>query len=153
MNGKFSCRPTVRFITRWDVGLLEPLSFDDPVYGIRSAPTGFVSDLASIRSLREVCRYAALLSLLAWVFAWGWVAQALVGMAVIALALYGLLAGYGMRAAILHDRLYETAEISRQAADDVFYRALRADGVARWRAAIFYAGVRIGGSFSFKRGK
>lgn len=56
-----------------------------------------------------------------------------------------------MRAAILHDHLYEVGQFTRAQCDAVFYRALRGDGVARWRCLIFYLGVRIGGARSYTR--
>lgn len=60
--------------------------------------------------------------------------------------LFALVAGYGNYAATVHDWLYTTGQISRKEADAVLYRALRAEGVARWRAWIFWIGVRVGGS-------
>ncbi|WNW10137.1 DUF1353 domain-containing protein [Pseudomonas sp. DTU_2021_1001937_2_SI_NGA_ILE_001] len=147
--GKFCSRPALRFTTRWDVAVLEQLQFRDTRHGLLTVPAGTASDLASIRVLREVCRWAAAGTLIGWALAWGWVATALLVLAIAALALYGLLAGYGMRAAILHDWLYGAGRLSRAQCDAVFYRALRADGVARWRAWIFYIGVRIGGASSY----
>jgi hypothetical protein len=116
-----------------------------------TVPTDFHSDLASIRILREVCRYSALGALLGWSFGLGWLATALLSVAIIALALYGLLAGYGMRAAILHDWLYTLGGLSRGQCDAVFYRALTTgDGTARWRASIFWLGVRFGGFIRYR---
>jgi hypothetical protein len=105
--GKFDVRPAIRFISRWEVDVLEPLVFNDPLHGLQVVPDRFRSDLASIRVLREACRWAAIGALAGWVFAWGWSAVSLLVLAIGSLALYGLLAGYGMRAAILHDWLYE----------------------------------------------
>ncbi|MFK3973784.1 DUF1353 domain-containing protein [Pseudomonas sp. NPDC087358] len=148
--GKFDIKPAVRFVSRWNVQLLEPLTFHDPLYGLLTVPAGFTSDLASIRILREVCRWAALAALVGWIVAWGWLATALLVLAIVALALYGLLAGYGMRAAILHDWLYTVGLLPRGPSDAVFYRAnTTGDGTARWRAAIFWQGVRLGGSTSY----
>ena len=39
-----------------------------------------------------------------------------------------------------------TDKVGRKQADDVFYQPLRAEGVARWRAWLFWAGVRVGGA-------
>lgn len=66
--------------------------------------------------------------------------------AIVALSLYGLLAGYDMRAAILHDHLYATGQLTRAQCDAVLYQARRGDGVARWRACLFRVGVRAGGT-------
>jgi hypothetical protein len=150
--GKFDTHPAVRFTSRWNITTQEPVSFNDPVQGLLTVPAGFDSDLASIRTLREVCRWAAIGALLGWVFAWGWLAAALLVLAVVALALYGLLAGYGMRATILHDWLYTMGALCRADSDAVFYRALTTgDGTARWRASIFWLGVRLGGSASYTK--
>ncbi|MEX0297226.1 DUF1353 domain-containing protein [Pseudomonas putida] len=150
--GKFSTHPVVRFTSRWSVATQEPVTFNDPVHGLLTVSADFGSDLASIRILREVCRCAAIGALAGWVLAWGWLATVLLVLAIITLALYGLLAGYGMRAAILHDWLYGVGTLSRAECDAVFYRALTTgDGTARWRAAIFWLGVRLGGSTSYTK--
>lgn len=98
-------------------------------------PEGFVTDLASIQSLRFILP-----------------------------SMYALLSGYGDRAAVVHDYLYrrrgyivdepdrlvgdrssQVVTVSRKQADQIFKQALRDEGVARWRAAIFYFGVRVFG--------
>ncbi|WP_296257710.1 MULTISPECIES: DUF1353 domain-containing protein [unclassified Pseudomonas] len=150
--GKFDIHLAVRFTSRWDVATQEALTFGDPLHGPLVVPSDFYSDLASIRILREVCRWAAIGALVGWVFAWGWLAAALLVVAIVTLALYGLLAGYGMRAAILHDWLYTVGMLPRAECDAVFYRALTTgDGTARWRAAIFWLGVRLGGFTSYTK--
>lgn len=68
---------------------------------------------------------------------------------------YALLVKYGDRAATIHDWLYSGYGIehedgtiyypTRKECDDLFRRALLAEGVARWRALVFYWGVRLGG--------
>lgn len=58
-----------------------------------------------------------------------------------------LLAGdCGHAAAVIHDFLYTTHQVSRATADAVFREALRAGGEPGWRAWLMWAGVRIGGS-------
>lgn len=59
---------------------------------------------------------------------------------------FALLGQYGHAAAVLHDRLYSTGQLSRADADRVFLNALRSSGIARWRAWLMWAGVRIGGA-------
>lgn len=59
---------------------------------------------------------------------------------------FALLGQYGHAAAVLHDWLYSSGLLSRADADRVFLNALRSSGIARWRAWLMYAGVRIGGS-------
>jgi len=150
--GKFGTHPAVRFISRWGVATQERLTFNDPEHGELTVPADFYSDLASIRILREVCRWSSIGALVGWAFAWGCLAPALLILAITTLALYGLLAGYGMRAAILHDWLYTAGALPRADCDAVFYRALTTgDGTARWRAAIFWLGVRLGGSTSYTK--
>lgn len=68
---------------------------------------------------------------------------------------YALVAGYGDKAATIHDWLYSGFGIkqadgtvyypSREECDKILFRALRAEGVALWRTYLFYCGVRIGG--------
>jgi len=60
--------------------------------------------------------------------------------------LFALVSGYGNYAATVHDFLYTFGQVTRKEADAVLYRALRAEGVARWRAWLFWAGVRMGGA-------
>lgn len=150
--GKFDTHPAVRFTSRWNVATQELMNYNDLAHGVLIVPADFDSDLASIRILQEICRWAAIGALFGWIFAWGWLAAALLVLTIITLALYGLLAGYGMRAAILHDWLYTTGALSRADCDAVFYRALTTgDGTARWRASIFWLGVRLGGSPSYTK--
>ena len=81
-------------------------------------PAGFVTDFASIKVLHNAFLFV----------------------------LFALVSGYGNYAATVHDWLYEHGSLTRNEADAVLYRALRAEGVARWRAWLMWAGVRIGGA-------
>ncbi|MBD1552318.1 DUF1353 domain-containing protein [Pseudomonas typographi] len=147
--GKFAAGVATRQVSRWEFTLLEPLVFNDPVHGMLEVPAGFTSDLASIRILREVCRWGAIGALIAGAVLTfvSWLAPLLWIIAVGALALYGICAGYGMRPAILHDQLYGQGAFTRAECDAIFYRALTTgDGTARWRSLLFYAGVRLGGA-------
>lgn len=81
-------------------------------------PSGFTTDFASIKVLHNAFLFV----------------------------LFALVSGYGNYAATVHDWLYEHGSLTRKQADAVLYRALRAEGVARWRAWLFWAGVRIGGA-------
>lgn len=150
--GKFDVKPDIRYISRWNVEMRQAMTFNDPERGAVAVPAEFVSDLASIRILREICRSCAITALTGgWlVDSYPLVRWALLIVAFVALALYGILVGYGMRAAILHDYLYTCAVMSRRDCDDIYYRALTSgDGTARWRAWIFWAGVRLGGYWSY----
>lgn len=57
----------------------------------------------------------------------------------------------GHSAAAVHDRLYRTGEVSREMADKVFREALLVSGEPAWRAALMYAGVRLGGWIAWKK--
>jgi hypothetical protein len=132
----------------------QAMTFNDPAHGELVVPETFVSDLASIRIMREICRWCAITAVTGGtlVDAHPWIRWSLLAVAVIALALYGLLVGYGMRASILHDLLYTTGQMSRRECDAVYYRALTTgDGTTRWRALIFYLGVRVGGYWSYTK--
>lgn len=64
---------------------------------------------------------------------------------------YALLGQYGHAAAVLHDWLYSTGNRSREAADRVFHNALRSSGIARWRAWLMWAGVRVSGQSRYHK--
>lgn len=157
-KGYFESRPAMRQVDRWTWELVEPLVFVDPVYGRIVVPMGERSDLASIRFLREVARWALLLAVVAWVA--GIVCallqplqafvDPLLWTSIGATGIYALLAGYAVLAAFVHDFLYRTGQLPRAAADAVLYRACRAEGEARWRAFIFWAGPRLGGASHYK---
>ncbi|CAI8793847.1 DUF1353 domain-containing protein [Pseudomonas sp. IT-P12] len=120
-----------RFITtlkteqvgKWTHILLADLVLADDDEQVITVPAGFSTDLASIKVLHNAFLFV----------------------------LFALVSGYGNYAATVHDWLYATGQMSRKRADAVLYRALRAEGVARWRAWLFWAGVRIGGSASFTK--
>lgn len=54
--------------------------------------------------------------------------------------------GLSRRPAVLHDWLYSSGELERMAADEVFYRALRIEGVHELTARTYYRAVRVFGS-------
>jgi len=101
--------------------LLGDLVLADDDARVITVPAGFTTDFASIQVLHNA----------------------------FLLVLFALVSGYGNYAATVHDWLYTTGEIPRKAADAVLYRALRAEGVARWRAWLFWAGVRLGGANNY----
>ena len=102
--------------------LLDDLVLADDDQRTIVVPAGFETDYASIRVLHNIFLFT----------------------------LFALVAGYGNYAATVHDFLYSEGQLSRKEADAVLYRALRAEGVARWRAWLFWAGVRIGGAKHYK---
>lgn len=126
-------------IGKWQHILIEDLVMEDDVLGIIKVPARFQTDFASIAVMHNV-----------WLF-----------------VLYALLSGYGNYSATVHDLLYrnggnatdeETKELiralkasgyGRKEFDDVLYRGLRAEGVAKWRAWMFWAGVRLFGKSSY----
>jgi len=54
-------------------------------------------------------------------------------------------------AAICHDHLYDTQQVSRLVADALFCEILSQYGVSPWRAKLMYAAVRIGGWYLWRR--
>lgn len=57
-----------------------------------------------------------------------------------------LAANCGHEAAVIHDWLYSTHQVTRAKADAIFEEALLVGGEPGWRAWLMWAGVRIGGS-------
>ncbi|VVO17173.1 DUF1353 domain-containing protein [Pseudomonas fluorescens] len=120
-----------RFVTKlkteqagkWTHILLADLVLADEQERVITVPAGFVTDFASIKVLHNAFLFV----------------------------LFALVSSYGNYAATVHDWLYKVGHVSRKEADAVLYRALRAEGVARWRAWLFWAGVRIGGSKQYKQ--
>ncbi|KII34841.1 hypothetical protein NL64_06135 [Pseudomonas fluorescens] len=108
-------------VAQWDHKLLDELIFLDDLVGVVKVPAGFGTDFASIQCLNT--------PLLFW--------------------LYALLVGYGNKAATVHDYLYRNGKHTRAICDEVFYRALIAEGVPKMRAILLYQGVRIGGGSSY----
>ena len=98
--------------------LLDDLVLADEDERTIIVPAGFVTDFASIQVLHNAFLFV----------------------------LFALVSGYGNYAATVHDFLYSEGQVSRKEADAVLFRALRAEGVARWRAWLMWAGVRIGGA-------
>lgn len=43
--GKFDVRPDIRYISRWEVEMLQSMIFNDPVHGLITVPEGLISDL------------------------------------------------------------------------------------------------------------
>lgn len=95
--------------------------FLDNLVGVIKVPAGFTTDFASIQSLNTPGLY--------W--------------------LYSYLVGYGNKAATIHDWLYRHGLYTRAICDEVFHRALLAEGVDSTRAWLMYQGVRIGGESSY----
>ncbi|SDQ57708.1 Protein of unknown function [Pseudomonas lundensis] len=105
-------------IDRRTYTLLDDLVLADDDERVITVPAGFTTDFASIKVLHNAFLFV----------------------------LFALVSGYGNYAATVHDWLYEHGSLTRNEADAVLYRALRAEGVARWRAWLMWAGVRIGGA-------
>jgi hypothetical protein len=96
--------------------LLDELVLADEDQRTIIVPTGFITDYASIQVLHNAFLFV----------------------------LFALVVGYGNYAATGLDWLYFGGQVSRKEADAILYRALRAEGVARWRAWLFWASARIG---------
>lgn len=107
--------------------LLDTLQFNDEL-GLITVPVGFETDFASTKVIHNIFLFV----------------------------LFALVSGYGNYSATVHDYLYTTHSIgskaiTRKEADEVLYRALRAEGIAKWRAWLFWAGVRLGGGKSYDK--
>ena len=129
--------------------LLDKFLYWDVDHAEVEVPAGFETDFASVRPLRTIAVGLLVLSLVV-----GWflapLGAFLGSLGFGALALYSSVVGYGNAAATIHDHLYATGKLSRKASDQVFYNALRSSGIARWRASLMWAGVRIGGGWRYK---
>ena len=130
--------------------LLTQFEYRDSALGSICVPQGFETDFASVKPLRSI---AWLLLAFSLVVGWFWPeAGALIGaLGYGAFALYAEIVGVGDAAATVHDYLYSSGKLCRCAADRVFYSALRDSGVARWRAWLMWAGVRLGGYWRYNK--
>lgn len=136
--------------------LLAPFLYQDPGQGLIQVPGRFDTDFASVRPLRNLAVILLGVSLaaggLGLLLDWPFLTMsgaALGAFGFGALLLYAAVVGYGNGPAVIHDYLYGTANLSRRQSDEVFYNALRSSGVARWRAWLMWAGVRIGGHWRY----
>lgn len=148
---RFPLPLNVQLLNGGELGrLLTEFMYHDPYGPSVLAPAGFQTDFASVRPLRSIA-----VGLLALSLVIGWflpMLGAAIGTAGYgAMALYASVVGYGHAAATIHDHLYATGGLSRYWSDRVFYNALRASGVARWRAWLMWAGVRLGGHWRYNR--
>jgi hypothetical protein len=110
-------------IGKWTHTLLDDLVLADEDQRVITVPAGFSTDFASIKVLHNAFLFV----------------------------LFALVSGYGNYAATVHDFIYSFGQVSRKEADLILYRALRAEGVARWRSWLFYAGVRLGGAKNYTK--
>ena len=57
--------------------------------------------------------------------------------------------GKHRKAAVLHDWLYKSKELSRSKCDELFLEAMKSTGVSYWKRYMMYWGVRVGGWASY----
>lgn len=148
-QGEFSGNLKSEEIARHMIKLLEALTFNDKEKGEVTIPAGYISDKASILVLRNTAKYLAILFV---ILGAKFTLPAFI--AIFLIVVYASLAGYGDKAAVIHDWLYDTLSehnLSRKECDVVFYRALRASGNSQWRSYCFLVGVRMFGGLFFKR--
>lgn len=55
------------------------------------------------------------------------------------------------RAAVVHDWLYATQWLPRALCDRILREAMQTDGVGFWTRWAIWAGVRVGGSFAWRK--
>ncbi len=116
-----------------------------------SVPAGFITDFASTDILQGL---AVILTVIYAGLSWFVPIAAWVGTIFLAIILAGLLiTPYGKpgKAAVLHDWLYHTKQVSRATADLIFHEAMIVGGTPGWKAWLMYKGVRIGGYLSWHR--
>jgi hypothetical protein len=61
-------------------------------------------------------------------------------------ATLSLLGEIGQLPSVPHDEAYNSHSIPRAVADKMLYEACILSGIPKWKAAMIYAGVRIGGA-------
>ncbi|KRB73434.1 DUF1353 domain-containing protein [Noviherbaspirillum sp. Root189] len=64
---------------------------------------------------------------------------------------YLLFGGVGDAAAVVHDYLYTTQEVSRKVADDVLAEAMKVSGISAWRRGPMWIGVRMFGWLHYNK--
>lgn len=124
--------------------LLAPFSYLDPDHGLIEAEEGFETDFASVKSVRTI-GVILLVAGLVTLFLSSCLGALLMSLGFGVLLLYAAVVGYGQEAAVIHDWLYQTGQLPRAPSDRVYFNAQRSSGIARWRAWLTWAGVRIGG--------
>lgn len=95
---------------------------------VLTVPSGFVSDGASVPRL--------------------WILTLAIN-AVLSLVRFGRLRA--LRASVLHDHLYATADLPRRGADRLFRHLLRHDGIGLLGAWAAWTAVRLGGWAHYRR--
>lgn len=65
---------------------------------------------------------------------------------------YWLTGNTSTAAAVVHDYLYDSREVSRSMADDILREASAVTGVPAWRRFLMWAGVRLGGAARYNPG-
>lgn len=63
---------------------------------------------------------------------------------------YWLMANVAHQAAVVHDYLYRTGDVSKELADDIFLEAMEVTGVPAWRRYPMYWAVKCFGSGAYK---
>ncbi|MNB61120.1 hypothetical protein D3C87_901230 [compost metagenome] len=121
-----------RQVGKREYEMLAEFTYDDEVYGPIVVKKGFVTNYASLDALRNIVLFPV----------------------------YAILADYGDMSATVHDWLYTKGTMitingklvrpTRQQADEIFYRALRSEGIAKWRANMFFYGVRMFASKAYE---
>lgn len=149
----FDGRLAAEQLSRWEWQLTRYLSYDDVEAGVVTAPAGFKTDFATLRPLRTLWAFwvlaLAVCASVGYVYSEHlWLNLLLGGLW---LFLYAMLVGYGNAASTIHDLLYTQKKLPRSLCDRVFHRALLDEGVSKWRAILFYLGVRLGGWFFYNR--
>lgn len=105
-----------------------------------SVPAGFKTDFASIPPLSLI---GGVFASVAFVAGWQWLFWA--AMAVVLISHLLLHTGSYTRAAVIHDWLYSTRQLSRSASDWALFEAMRACGTHLWKRCVIWLAVRCFG--------
>ncbi len=115
-----------------------------------SVPAGFVTDFASTDILQWV---AVILTVIYAGLSWFFPIPVWLGTVFLIIILAGLLiTPYGKpgKAAVLHDYLYHTKQVSRAMADLILFEAMLVNKTKPWKAWLIYEGVKLGGWLAWK---
>lgn len=151
MNGAAFTGPLdYRYLGKRRWMTLEPLGFYDKKLGLRMVPPTFESDLASILALRTAAHYLFLMMAALWLSSSYWPqgqdwAERVGWIGLICEVLYAIMAGYFVRAGLIHDWEYYKGQLSKWQCDLLFFRVARSEGTALWRCCLAWLGVSIGG--------
>ena len=112
-----------------------------------SVPKGFITDFASVPKLTSPLFTLIGLGL----YLLGFDTLGVIILLIICALSWFREWGKHGKAAVIHDRLYQTHEVTRRMADLIFYEAMLIGGTKKWKAKLMYFGVRIFGFLAWRK--